>query len=73
MKTKAAVVNGLAGAQAAAIAVAVTTMVVQVDRAGASGTSSAAGGSDSTGTPSTKWPADGVGNMIGLHNTWKLS
>jgi amidophosphoribosyltransferase len=69
MKTK---VNGLAGSQAAALEAAVAA-VVPVDSAGASGTSSAGGGSDSTGTPSTNWPADGVDATIGLHNTWKLS
>lgn len=75
MKTKAAVVNGFASAQAAAAAVAAVaaTIAAPVDDVGASGTSSAGGGSDSTGTPSTKWPADGVDDTIGLHNTWKLS
>ena len=68
-KTK---VNGLPNVQAAALAAAVAA-VVPVDGAGASGTSSAGGGSDSTGTPSTNWPADGVDATMGLHNTWKLS
>ncbi|KAH9170394.1 phosphoribosyltransferase-like protein [Lactarius sanguifluus] len=72
MKTKAAVVNGLASAQAAAVAA-----VVAVGEAGAaasaSGASSASGGSDSTGTPSSHRHTDGVDDTIGLHNTWKLS
>ncbi|KAI9430013.1 phosphoribosyltransferase-like protein [Lactarius psammicola] len=74
MKTKAAVVNGLASAQAAALAATVAAVVAVGDAgtaAGASGTSSAADGSDSTGTPSTHWPADGADDTIGLHNTWK--
>ena len=75
MKTKTAVVNGLSSEQVAAVAAAVAA-VARVDDAGAgtgaSGTSSAGGGSDSTGTPSTR-PADGVDDTIGLHNTWKLN
>jgi amidophosphoribosyltransferase len=75
MKTKAAAgVNGLASAQPVAVAAAAA------GDASALGTSSAGGGgggggggSDSTGTPPTDRPADGVDNTIGLHNTWKLS
>ncbi|KAH9038304.1 amidophosphoribosyltransferase [Lactarius hengduanensis] len=69
MKTKAAVVNGLASAQAAAV-VAVGGAGAA---AGASGASSASGGSDGTGTPSSHRHTDGVDDTIGLHNTWKLS
>ncbi|KAH9038302.1 phosphoribosyltransferase-like protein [Lactarius hengduanensis] len=72
MKTKAAVVNGLASAQAAAVAA-----VVAVGEAGAAvgapGVSSASGGSDSTGTPSSHRHTGGVDDTIVLHNTWKLS
>ena len=68
MKTKAARVNGLAGAQVAAV-----TAVVAVGDGGASVTNSTGGGSDSTGASPNNRPADGVDDTIGLHNTWKLS
>ena len=66
MKTKAAGVNGLAGAQVAAVAA-----VVAAGNAGASGANSAGGGLDNTGASPTNRPADGVDDTIGLHNTWK--
>lgn len=68
MKTKAAVVNGLASAHAAAVVEAVVEVGDAGATAGASGTSSASGGSESTGIPSTHWPADRASNAIG----WKL-
>ncbi|KAH9032024.1 hypothetical protein EDB85DRAFT_2145775 [Lactarius pseudohatsudake] len=64
MKTKAAaVVNGLASAHSAAVVEAVVEVGDTSTTAGASGTNS---GSESTGIPSTHWPAD---RAVGLHNT----
>ena len=62
MKTK--VVNRLTSAQVAVVA---AVMLVAL------GMSSTVGGSGSTGTLTTNWPADRVDAMIGLHNTWMLS
>ena len=66
MKDK--VVNGLTSMQVAVVAAAIAAVMLV-----ALGTSSTAGGSGCTGTPSTNWPADRVDATIGLHDTWKLS